>query len=388
MPIKYIGRQRTLEGFQESPIAQLVNVPNLQLCQRCQYCHYWEADRNYNDVLACIEKHKCGYESTLWARLTNNYIGAEIQSKHFTPTTIVRQRKLSEVPRYLQYFTCDLDNYICNRLCQFYPKRVESEQSILECANSNGCGMNGSFLRLLEMFRQDISYLPNFFISGTTTGYIMQYNGQLISSNVGGSWKWNKDNLFVHVDTNGMEHRILSMYLNSPTAGHFLYKHDDIPELYLFDYIAVAYQRVLPTDYVLINFLDDLMYKLREQGIPVESIDRVYKDLIKKSTEDQQECWFTSNDSNIEFFAANKYYLVEFVPINIDIQVYVKIGREGNYYLVSPFRNAPPIKWRRVKYKESPRPYGIFIQLLAISDPFTQWLISIGVRESLFYELF
>ena len=124
------------------------------------------------------------------------------------------------------------------------------------------------------------------------------------------------------------------------------------------------------------------------QGIPIDSLAKVYKDLIKKSTDDQQECWFTSNSNNIEFFAANKYYLVEFVPININIQVYVKIGIDGLYYLVSPFRNAPPIKWRRVKYKESPRPYGIFIQLLSISDPFTQWLISIGVRESLFYELF
>ena len=387
MPIKYISKQRTLSGFVESPIAQLINVPSLQLCMRCQYCQYWESDRDYNDMITCSSKHKCGLESLLWARMTNGYGQGEIQGKHFTPTTIVRQRKFSEVPRYLQYFTCDLEGYICNRLCQFYPKRIEDDQSVAECANSNNCGQNGSFFRLLEMVRQDLSSLPQFYNYRAPVGYILQYNGQLVPTSIAGTAGWDSNGLFILTGTDGIERRVLLMFTSQPNSGCFLCKHDENPDLYLFDYIAVSYDRIRPTDFVLLNIREDLWSILNDAGITTDAIDNIYKHLTQLSWGTSNRAWVTSNDSFQNFIDLGTNFLVAIDTIDTGEQLIFKFGSSGNTYLMSPFRGLPPAKWRKVKLTAAPSGSYTTITLTSYISSTANWLRQIGVRESLFYDL-
>ena len=387
MPIKYISKQRTLSGYVESPIAQLINVPSLQLCTRCQYCEYWESDRNHKDMMTCSSKHKCGLESLLWARMTNGYGQGEIQGKHFTPTTIVRQRKFSEVPRYLQYFTCDLEGYICNRLCQFYPQRIEDDQSVAECANSNNCGQNGSFFRLLEMVRQDLSSLPQFYNYRAPVGYIMQYNGQLVPTSIAGTAGWNSDGLFILTGTDGVERRVLLMFTIQPNSGCFLCKHADDDRLYLFDYIAVYYDRVQPTDFVLLNIREDLWRILTDSGITSDAIDMIYKNLARISWGSSNHAWVTSNNGYQNFIDVGSYFLVAMDTIDTNDQLIFKFGSTGYTYLMSPFRDLPPAKWRKVKLTGAPSGSYTTITLTSYNGIVTKWLRQIGVRESLFYDL-
>lgn len=387
MPIKYISKQRTLSGYIESPIAQLINVPQLQLCTRCQYCQYWESDRDYHDMMDCSLKHKCGFESLLWARMTNGYGQGEIQGKHFTPTTIVRQRKFSEVPRYLQYFTCDLEGYICNRLCQFYPQRIEDEQSVAECANSNNCGQNGSFFRLLEMVRQDLSSLPQFYNYRAPVGYIMQYNGQLVPTSNAGTAGWNSDGLFILTGTDGIERRVLLMFTIQPNSGCFLCKHADDDRLYLFDYVAVYFDRVQPTDFVLLNIREDLWRILTDAGITSDAVDMIYKNLTQISWGSSNRAWVTSNEGYQNFIDLGTYFLVAIDTIDTDDQLIFKFGSAGNTYLMSPFRDLPPAKWRKVKLSAAPSGSYTTITLTSYNGTTAKWLRQIGVRESLFYDL-
>lgn len=387
MPLKYLGRNRKNDSYMVEPINQLVNVPELQLTQRCQFCAYWEEDRDYSAMRRCIEKNKCGYESLLWAMERNGYDASEIQSDHFTPTSIVRQRKFSEVPRYLQYFTCDLEGYICNRLCQFYPQRIESEQSVAECANSNGCGQNGSFFRLLELFRPDLNNLPTFWGANTPAGYIMQYDGTLVPSSIEGGWGWNPQGLFVLQEDSGVQHRILLMIHDQPNAGCFLIKYDNNPLLYLFRYVAIAYQRVKPTDFVLRSVREDLWAILNSHGITANSIYNICPNLKYITWGSTGHAWVTSNDEYFEFVDQDKAYLVVINTIDTAQRIVYRFGSTGNTYLMSPYKELPPSKWRKVTLGAAPSGDYVIINLTSWSGSSSVWLRDIGVRESLFYDL-
>lgn len=387
MAIKFIGKQRTLSGFIESPIAQLINVPQVQGYQRCQYCIYWEQDRFVSDIDNCIIKNKCGYESLLWARLTNGYPGSNINSKHFTPTNIIRQRKLSETPRYLQYFTCDLDGYVCNRLCQFYPQRIQNEQSVAECANSNNCGQNGSFFRLLELVRQDVTNLTQFFGVSVPAPYILQWDGRLVTITGGGTWNWNEEDDYEYTDPNGVKHRILLMFQWSPNSGCFLHRNGDNPDLYLFNRPAVALNIVKDTDFVLMSIQDTLWRFLAVVGFTTDCIDNVFRDLTQLTWGTSNAAYVTSNDSYFEFVDLGQYFLVVINTIDTNQRLVFRFGSVRTTFLMSPFRDLPPSKWRRVSLNNDPTGDYTFVNMTSYNDNAARWLRQIGVRDSLFYEL-
>ena len=67
--------------------------------------------------------------------------------------TLSRMTKLVRINgrnNYTQLVMCALEGYRCNRLCQYYPERVQNKRTAAVCARSKGCGYDGSFWNLLQ----------------------------------------------------------------------------------------------------------------------------------------------------------------------------------------------------------------------------------------------
>lgn len=385
MSIRYLGQRRTLDRYNVSPIAQLINVPQLQGCQRCQFCIYWERNRNIDDYNACSEKNHCSDESLLFAELVNNDGYDKINNAHFSPTAIIKQTKIDNAHRYLQYWTADIQGYECNRLCQFYPSRIADEKSVADCSNTNACGRNGSFYDLLEIADQRLLSLPQFYNNVPAGLHIMQWNGEDFFVSSYPSLTWDDNGFAVIVDAAGISHHIINMMDISACAGNLLHRDETDPAFWLFDIPAIRHYNLTGTDFVL-RYSNEWLYSfLRNAGLPAANFNLVYKDIKYITWGSTNNAWFTSNSSNIYYLANGDNYLVCFQPIGETYKVYCRFGTDGTKFLGANINSYPPSRWRKIERTVAISSNDKIINLTSRTGQMSTWLMSIGVRESLFY---
>lgn len=387
MLLKYINRSRNRGALEANPISQLVNVPQLQQYNRCQFCDYWRAGRTAPQIEDCIERNKCGHESLLWAVMQNDYNGGRIKGEHFTPADIVKLTKINKIPRYVQFFSSDLSGYECNSLCQFYPSRIADEKSIADCANTNACGMNGSFWNILHFHRYDIPLIADFVNTEVPDGYILTYDGSLFPVSNIQSLSVSSDGLFVITDVNNEVHRIINMMSFSPAAGNFLTRLGADSALWLFYTPAVAYQRAERQDLCVISWQDTLFRYLVANGFDTDVFDAVYPDLERLSWSSSVSAWFTSDDAFIVFHPIGDVQLVALEPVGSAGQYVFQLGAATSYYLTAPMGDLPPAKWRKSKLSEALPDTVTVITVTDYNSSVATWLRTIGVRENLFYAL-
>lgn len=387
--INYLGRQRTTNFVDLRPIAQLVNVPALQGCQRCPYCWYYEDGRTAAEYNRCSEANKCGLQSLLYALERNIRYSANHIDAKFTPTPLIRQRAVNEDKRYLQFFSADISGYQCNSLCQYYPKRISSDKSIAECSNTNGCGRDGSFFNLLELVRTELPSLPDFANATLTNTQLMTLDGNILDGLAVDSLSLNDNNYVIAHLSDGNDYNVVSMSQIHPTAWLVLAGYTSDASTWLFRYDV----RYFDADYSRCLVILDGQTLLRQelQAIGMASVNWAQRYLYVGNVllNNNTRVYFVYNTQLVSFVSHDGTYLVCLQPLNSSNRYAIRIGSNSAgtawYYLSSPTRDYTPSSWKR-QLHTTDLPDGVnYINITTPTSSMSQFLMDIGVRQSFFY---
>lgn len=385
MSIKYLGKLRPIDFQDNTSYVQMVNVPELQYQVRCAYCHYFEQNRTMSEWQDCAIKRKCGYETLFFLPMVNLLASKPNIDRQFSITPVTKQITIDNQKRYLQLFSSDIQGYECNQLCQYYPSRIAAEQSVAECANSHACGRNGSFWDLLVPKYPYLSNFPdikNDIIDDTTVvtldGRVIE--GVTIVSITVDDDRWVKANL-----SDGTSWYIANMYWESVMSGQLLRaRRADNPKLWEWQNNGVLYNRA--SESIIITADTEPLYqKLIEMGYPEENFYRPLKDLWLISVSSSGSSWFVNDWWHFEDVIADGYHVIILLSYLNNTRYVVKFGTSGTIYLASKFEDEPKSSWLKANVPNlSTTDYHV-VTLTSYVDQMAQWLMTIGVRQSLFF---
>jgi len=386
MEIKYINRQRSDFNDPYTPCWQLVNIPLLQGTQRCEFCRYRESYRTLIQYLECSQKNKCGEESLLWPWLAS--AKGRILSPndaHFSPTPVIKSLKIDNMTRYIQLWSCDLEGYQCCRLCQFYPSRIESDQSIADCSNSHACGRNGSWWDLLTIAHEHIQQIPSFLNTQLPDNQFYTMDSVLHTATInrlvipaGG---------YVQVEmSDGNTYYLLNVLPDSSAAWYLcVIDYNDVATInfgspYDFEWPAGAQLMVLNRSN------HPVMQALVTLGMPTFNIYNAIDTQYKVDAEDSASWYFTASNFRRTFSVQGNKRLVRLRPVSGTKSFYIRF-RSTNYYLGCYEATDDPSKWSRLEFSGYDSPQLQTIVLHTRSDNMVQFLLELGCRETLFHTL-
>ena len=385
MAIKYLGKLRPIAFAYAEAYMQMVNVPELQDCQRCPFCYYHQSGRSDYEYSECMREHKCGHESLIFLPMVNRRKqGPEILN-NFTLTPVTKQLTIDNEKRYLQLFSSDIKGYECNQLCQYYPARIAAEQSIADCANSHACGRNGSFWDLLT---PRFPYLANYpeinsdIINETT---FLTFDGRVIKGLTLRA---------IVVDTysrvraqlsDGSRWEIANMLSYSSMAGSILRHETNLnPKLFTWQFNAATFPN-LENTLIITKETEPIALKLVEMGYPSALFELPLKDLALISVSANVRQYFVNDDFSFEKVATSSYQIIVIKSYLNEYKYVISFANQAQTYLGTKFPNDPPSKWTRVSPDDfAPRDYRV-ITLNSYTDDMAKWLMRIGVRQSLFF---
>lgn len=385
MAIKYLGKLRPIDFQDWRSYVQMVNVPELKDCQRCPFCHYFTFGRTYDEYIECQEKRKCGNESLIFMPLLNISANRDNILDDFTLTPVTKQLTIDNQKRYLQLLSSDIQGYECNQLCQYYPARIAAEQSIAECANSNACGRNGSFWDLLTPSYPYLAEYPDIksdIIDETT---FVTLGGRVIRG-------VELDSIYVDVNhypkavlSDESSWRIVNMIPESAMAGQIIRARQD-SEPRLWEWISNA---ALTEDgkNTLIITKDDqpIAQMMKDYGYPQELFYKPLRNLSLIRVSSSGSSWFVNDDDYFELVSVGIYRLAIIKGYLNGYSYIIKFGTTGDVYLAAKYPNDPPSKWVKATLPNLVTTNYHVVTLTAYNEQMTQWLMTIGVRQSLFF---
>lgn len=385
MAIKYLGKLRPNDFQYSIPYVQMVNVPELGEHQRCAFCHYFEEDRTYSEFFACSDRRKCGMESLFFVPMVNISKRKPSIFDDFTMTPVTKQLTIANDKRYLQLLSSDVQGYECNQLCQYYPARIAAEQSVAECANSHACGRNGSFWDLLTPRYPYLATFPNLksdIIDDTTMvcldGTILHdVELDTIAADASGIVKANL--------TNGNSYDIVNMYWDSPMCGQRLFARiANNPKLWVWSFNSA---RLLGADKAVIITDDNqpLYRKLIEIGYPEDNFLYPLKDLTRVRVSASSRPWFVNKESTFDVVQSDGYQVIILKDYLYGLEYVVRFGTTGTNYLAAKFPDETPSQWVKANVPNFYSSIYPVVTLTSYDDEMAQWLMTIGVRQSLFF---
>jgi hypothetical protein len=385
MAIKYLGKIRPIAFAYAEAYMQMVNVPELQDCQRCPFCYYHQSGRSDYEYYECMRDHKCGNESLIFLPMVNRRkLGPEILH-NFTLTPVTKQLTIDNQKRYLQLFSSDIKGYECNQLCQYYPARIAAEQSIADCANSHACGRNGSFWDLLT---PRFPYLANYpeinsdIIDETT---FLTFDGRVIKG-------LTLDTIVVDTYSrvraqlsDGSRWEIANMLSYSSMAGSIL-RHETNLNAKLFTWqFNAATLPDLENTLIITQETEPIALKLVEMGYPSALFELPLKDLALITISTDVKRYFVNDDFSFEEVATSSYRIIVIKSYLDQYKYVISFANQAQTYLGTKFPNDPPSKWTRVSPDDfAPTDYRV-ITLNSYTDDMAKWLMRIGVRQSVFF---
>lgn len=385
MSIKYLGKLRPIDFQDKTSYVQMVNVPELQEHSRCAFCHYFQEGRTSHEFFECSDKRKCGMESLLFVPMVNISKRKPSILNDFTLTPVTKQITVGNDKRYLQLLSSDVQGYECNQICQYYPSRIAAEQSVAECANSHACGRNGSFWDLLTPKFPFLATYPNLRSDLIDQNTFVTVDGKVIKGVELDSIYVDENHYPKAVLSDGSSWFIVNMYWDSPNCGQMLFaRKDSEPRLWEWSRNIVntgdASHSLIITD-------DDqpITQMLIDYGYPDNNLIRPLKDLALVRVSSSGSSWFVNDDSFFEHVATSSYRIIVITSYLNGYKYVISFGDQAQTYLGTKFPDDPPSKWARVSPNDfTPTDYRV-ITLNSYDDQMAQWLMTIGVRQSLFF---
>lgn len=385
MAIKYLGKLRPIDFQSPTSFVQMVNVPELGEHQRCAFCHYFVKGRSNQEWELCSEKRKCGLESLIFLPMDNISERKPNIIKDFTLTPVTKQLTVGNDKRYLQLLSSDVQGYECNQLCQYYPARIAAEQSVAECANSHACGRNGSFWDLLVPKYPYLATYPNLRSDIIDQSTFVTLDGQVIKGVELDS---------IYVDANHCPRAVLSddtswfivnMHWDSPMCGQMLYARQD-SEPRVWEWLSLVVSVEMAKQCLIVT--DDTQPIARmmiDYGYPEDNFTRPLKNLALITVATNVKRWFVNNSSYFEEVSTSSYRIIVITSYLNGYKYVISFGDQAQTYLGTKFPDDPPSKWARVSPADfAPTDYRV-ITLNSYTDEMAQWLMTIGVRQSLFF---
>lgn len=385
MAIKYLGKLRPIDFQSPTSFVQIINVPELGEHMRCAFCHYFQEGRTSHEFFECSDKRKCGMESLFFVPMVNISNRKPNIINDFTLTPVTKQITIGNDKRYLQLLSSDVQGYECNQLCQYYPARIAAEQSVAECANSHACGRNGSFWDLLTPRYPFLATYPNLKSDIIDQNTFVTLDGRVIKDVELDSIYVDENQYPKAVLSDGSSWFIVNLYWDSPNCGQVLFaRKDSEPRLWVWSkqisYFAGASQSLIITDDG-----QPITQMLIDYGYPDSNLIRPLKDLALVRVSSSGSSWFVNDSDYFEEVATSSYRIIVITSYLNGYKYVISFGDQAQTYLGTKFPDDPPSKWARVSPDDfAPTDYRV-ITLNSYDDEMAQWLMRIGVRQSLFF---
>lgn len=385
MAIKYLGKLRPIDFQSPTSFVQMVNVPELGEHQRCAFCHYFVEGRTSHEFFECSDKRKCGMESLLFVPMVNISKRKPSILNDFTLTPVTKQITVGNDKRYLQLLSSDVQGYECNQLCQYYPARIAAEQSIAECANSHACGRNGSFWDLLTPRYPFLETYPNLKSDLIDQNTFVTADGQVIKDVELDSIYVDENHYPKAVLSDGSSWFIVNMYWDSPNCGQVLFaRKDSEPRLWVWSK-QISYFAGASNSLIITDDGQPITQMLIDYGYPDNNLIRPLKDLALVRVSSSGSSWFVNDSSYFEVVSTSSYRIIVITSYLNGYKYVISFGDQAQTYLGTKFPDDPPSKWARVSPNDfAPTDYRV-ITLNSYDDQMAQWLMTIGVRQSLFF---
>ena len=384
--INYLGKIIYDKESSLQPYAQLVNVPELQGTLRCRFCRYFEVRRTEDDYYKCIDSHRCGTESLLYAPMVNSDVHlTDIDEEHFTPVAITKQHEIDSMKRYLQLWSCDIAGYQCCKLCYFYPQRIEKQQTISACANSHDCGQNASFWDLLELNNNLLYEFPYKLYPYTYTAKITFLDGTTTTATPVSLSRDSSGRVLVTL-SDGTIARILLVDYEYPSAWCWLYGAWDDPTCFQANNLA---NFPLPTDYptIILRCDGQLLYEwLIDHYVSYQGLHGSLGYVFRHQYATQHYIYLASRAYNSNMISFTGGYFVTIDDIGENTSVYFKFGNT-DYYLGTTFQEAKPSQWKKMKMTGDLPVGTVVITITSYDSVPANFLRAIGVRDSLFQNI-
>lgn len=385
MAIRYLGKSRPHDFDVYRPLLQMMNIPGLNDRPRCAYCFYQKEQREGLPYRQCSDKHKCGSESLIFMEMKCVYQRSMEWWWKFTPTPVTKLITIDNNKRYLQLISADIQGYECNQLCQYYPSRVAADQSIAECANSHACGRNGSFWTLTLPWYEFLETFPDLTHLILDEHTFLTFDGRVLS---------NKTLLEIYIDDNfwlrarlddGTEWYIVNMYNESEMCGELLYAHNR-NNTRLWDWGEhVSYHNREAQSLVFTSDEQPIPAMLQQMGMPNDNLLYRLWNLKYINLGTYGNYWFVNQYRYFNYNIIDGYQVVVIRSYLNETPFIVRFGDLSSQYLARKFEDDPAAKWVKANLPEY-QPSGVQVIILnAITDPMAQWLMEIGVRQSLFF---
>lgn len=385
MSFKYLGKQRQIAELGRRTFAQLINVPALEGTRRCQSCVFYEHDRTNAEYYACIDKHKCGRESLLWSRLTNSMNKSWWKPQFFSPTVQLRQVKIDYSPRYFQYISADVDGYSCNSYCQYYPARINAEQTVSDCAAAHACGKNGSFFDILTLDDLEFDTIPDFDIIEIGTNDFITFDGQIISNPSAISMRITQEEFLQIKFDDDVWHYVLNWLPSSTCAGTVLMAPSFLARTYHFEQEWWAVTNDKSQLLVLTDENCRLATYLQSLGMVSLQFQYPYYNYIEFHLPDNSRVLFTSRFNYFGVEEINGRYIL-FITDLLSLNKYmIKMTSRTGKLLGAPIDTIDVSVFRWIDNPwANTEPYHS-ITITDYDDQYSGWLRSCGLRKTLFY---
>lgn len=384
MSINYLGKNRPLFFYSNKPAAQLVQATNVGSTTRCAWCHYQEPFRTYKDFTACVRKRGCGYSDLIFMPMITDAFGQGGSRRNFTYTPFFKQYTTNYIKRYLQLLQCRLSGYQCNKLCQFYPQRIDSEQSVSDCASSHACGRNGSFWTLLTPKYGVLADWPRLNESAPSPLPLLRADGQLIEDMQINSIQRNDNGYLTATLSDGNTYYIACYDPESNMSG-YLFKTPVFNRPYLW-HPDQFHMSLYDLSQVLLTwwYNEPLSLRLVEEGMPEENMYRPLKHLQNVNIGSNVFQWFCYNSNQIDLVEVDNVYIVVITAADGESKYIVTFGTGGLQCLGCKYNDSTPSAWVKV---QTPVPLTIDatqINITDYDDGMSSWLRTIGCKKSLF----
>lgn len=384
MSINYLGKNRPIFFDSNKPAAQLVQATNVGYTTRCAWCQYQEPFRTNKDFTACLRKRGCGSNDLLFMPMITDAFGQGGSARNFTYTPFFKQHTTNYIKRYLQLLQCRLSGYQCNKLCQFYPQRIDSEQSVSDCASSHACGRNGSFWTLLTPKYEVLSNWPQLNESAPSPLPLLRADGQLIED----------------VEIESIQ-RDNSGYLTATLSDgntYFIACYDPESHMngYLFETPVLNYKWLWHPDNIHMSVKDlsqvlltwwwsePLSQRLVEEGMPEDNFYNPMQYLQYVTISSSLHKWFCYNNNLIDLVEIDDVYVVVITSADQQDRFVVQFNTTPNKVLGCRYNKTTPSSWTRVT-KPATLPEGTSLIVISdYDDSMASWLRAIGCKESLF----
>lgn len=385
MSIKYLGKLRPIDFQDKTSYVQMVNVPELQEHSRCAFCHYFQEGRTSHEFFECSDKRKCGMESLLFVPMVNISRRKPSILNDFTLTPVTKQITIGNDKRYLQLLSSDVQGYECNQLCQYYPARIAAEQSVAECANSHACGRNGSFWDLLTPRYPFLETYPNLRSDIIDQNTFVTVDGKVIKNVELDSIYVDENHYPKAVLSDGSSWFIVNMYWDSPNCGQVLFaRKDSEPRLWVWSK-QISYFAGASNSLIITDDGQPITQMLIDYGYPENNLIRPLKDLALVRVSSSSSSWFVNDSGYFEEVATSSYRIIVITSYLNGYKYVISFGDQAQTFLGTKFPDDPPSKWARVSPNNfAPTDYRV-ITLNSYDDQMAQWLMTIGVRQSLFF---